>query len=123
MMAADQLGFGRSNALKVELDESEDEFVFRAWEDLMTRAWQEEGGGALRRKELTRALNVIAEFRGSRFLKSKASESYVEMTPERAYSTLEVPPDVDEEMLITVYKMRVCKLLIFNLHVSSFFTP
>lgn len=29
------------------------------------------------------------------------------MSPESAYSTLEVPMEVDEEMLITIYSLRV----------------
>ncbi|KAF8531532.1 hypothetical protein JB92DRAFT_2691869 [Gautieria morchelliformis] len=105
--AALMLGFGRSNALKVELEESEEEFIFRAWSDAMIRAWKDPDGGTARRKDLTRALNIIAEARGSRFLKLKAQDSKTALTPERAYQTLEVPSDVDEEMLLTVYKMRV----------------
>lgn len=105
--AATMLGFGRSNALKVDLEESEDEFVFRAWSDAMTRAWKDSDGGVVRRKELSQALSIIAEARGSRYLKLKAEDTRTAMTPERAYQTLDVPSDVDEEMLITVYKMRV----------------
>jgi ubiquitin carboxyl-terminal hydrolase 25 len=105
------LGFGRSNALKVELEESEEEFIFCAWSDAMIRAWKDSDGGTARRKDLSRALNIIAEARGSRFLKLKAQDSKTALTPERAYQTLEVPSDVDEEMLLTVYKMRVGDLL------------
>lgn len=108
--AALMLGFGRSNALKVDLNGSEEEFVFRAWSDAMTRAWKESDGGAARRKDLTQALNIIAEARGSRFLKQKAQDPKAAMTPERAYQTLEVPSDVEEVVLIAVYKMRVCDL-------------
>ncbi|GJJ13561.1 hypothetical protein Clacol_007816 [Clathrus columnatus] len=107
VQAADALGFGRTNDLKVDLDESEDEFVWRAWELLMTQAWKEPDGGAAHRKTLTRYLHIIAEARKSKFLKQKASDSIAELTPERAYGTLEVPQYVDEEMLIAVYKMRV----------------
>ncbi|KAF8581701.1 cysteine proteinase [Ramaria rubella] len=113
--AAQLLGFGRTNVLKVELEESEDEFVKRAWGDAMGRAWRvtQDGaesdgdGGAVKRRDLTRALHIIAEARGSRVLKNMARDSKAEMTPEVAYRTLQVPEDVDEEMLITVYKMRV----------------
>ena len=105
--AASILGFGKSNALKVDLDEAEEEFVFRAWSDAMTRAWKDQDGGAARRRELTQALNIVAEARGSRFLKQKAQDSKAALTPQKAYQTLEVPSDVDEAMLITVYKMRV----------------
>ncbi|KAF8529679.1 hypothetical protein BU17DRAFT_79749 [Hysterangium stoloniferum] len=110
--SATLLGFGRTNSLRVDLEESEDEFVYSAWDLEMTSAWkgveQEKwDGGASRRQELTRALHVIAESRGSRMLKNKANESLAEMTPEKAYGTLEVPPDVEEEMLITIYKLRV----------------
>ena len=34
------------------------------------------------------------------------------MSPESAYSTLEVPKEVDESMLITIYSMRVRELMI-----------
>ncbi|KIJ53984.1 hypothetical protein M422DRAFT_42272 [Sphaerobolus stellatus SS14] len=106
--AARMLGFGRDHDLKVELDEAEDEFVYQAWEHAIMPTWKEPDGH-IRRKDLTRALHVIAESRGSRILKEKAFEgdSSAEMTPEKAYGTLEVPPEVDEEMLITVFNMRV----------------
>lgn len=116
--AALMLGFGRSNALKVDLDESEEEFVFRAWSDAMTRAWKDPDGGAARRRDLTQALNIIAEKRGSRFLKHKAQDSKASLTPQKAFQTLDVPSDVDEDMLITVYKMRVSDLFCAILNVA-----
>lgn len=107
IQAAGALGFGRTNALKIDLKESEDEFVLQAWEHLMTQAWKEPDGGAGLRKALTRALHIIAESRSSTFLKQKALESNAELTPEKAYGTLEVPSEVDDEMLVTIYKLRV----------------
>lgn len=107
MEAANTLGFGRNNALKIDLKESEDDFVLQAWEHLMTQAWKEPDGGANNRKALTRALHIIAESRSSTLLKQKALDSNAELTPEKAYGTLEVPFDVDEEMLITIYKLRI----------------
>jgi hypothetical protein len=32
------------------------------------------------------------------------------MTPERAYTTLEVPSEIDDGMLITIFSMRVSSL-------------
>jgi len=104
------LGFGRSNALKVDIDEAEDEFIFCAWNDAMTRAWKDQDGGAAQRRILIHALNIVAEARGSLFLKQKAQDGKTALTPQKAYQTLEVPSDVDEDMLITVYKMRVSDL-------------
>ncbi|KAF8578785.1 hypothetical protein K439DRAFT_1621061 [Ramaria rubella] len=63
-------------------------------------------GDAMGRKELTRALHIIAETWGSRVSKDVARDSKAEMTPEAAYRTLQVPEDVDEETLITLYKMQ-----------------
>lgn len=101
------LGFGRTNALKVDLAESDEEFVLSAWRDAMTRAWKDQDGGVGRRKELTHALELVAEARGSRRLRAEAKDSKADLTPEKAYQTLVVPPDVEEAMLITVYNMRV----------------
>jgi len=50
----------------------------------------------------------IAEVRGSQALWKKWEQAKDGgMTPERAYSTLEVPSEIDDGMLITIFSMRV----------------
>jgi ubiquitin carboxyl-terminal hydrolase 25/28 len=83
-----------------------------AWKGAEQNKWDHADGGAAKRQDLTRALHVIAESRGSRTLKNKANDSLAEMTPEKAYGTLEVPPDIEEEMLITIYKLRVRRTVV-----------
>lgn len=118
--AAKRLGFGLHNDIKVNLEEFEDGFVYNAYEHAMTRSWKEDASIATR-KDLTRALHIIAEHRGSKDLKAKAEEGdgSAEMIPEKAYLTLEVPENVDEEMLITVYKMRVRIISFHHQHIKN----
>lgn len=105
------LGFGRENELGVELDEDvEDEFIVKAWKDAMKRTWRlPEADTSQKRMELTDAFKVVADARGSQTLLEawKEGKKNTGMSPDAAYSTLEVPSDVDEEMLITVYNFRV----------------
>ncbi|KAK7063918.1 USP domain-containing protein [Favolaschia claudopus] len=90
--AANILGFGPDGPLK--------ECVKRSWRDL-------EGGSRLQ-TDATKALKIIADSRGSHSLQKVWEHGKRGiMSPERAYDTLEVPKDVDEEMLITVFTMRI----------------
>ncbi|KZT22681.1 cysteine proteinase [Neolentinus lepideus HHB14362 ss-1] len=106
--AATALGFGQNNRLRVDFEaDTDDEFIKGAWRDALREAWKSPES-ASRRREVQDALMVVAQARGSRKLMELYSEEQGSgMTPERAYSTLEVPADVDEEMLITVFLMRV----------------
>ena len=106
---ARQLGFGRNNDLGVELDSDvDDEFIARAWRSARQRAWMNPGDASQRRAALNDALKVVAEQRGSAALmKVWMEEKGSGMSPETAYQTLDVPRDVDETMLLTVYSMRV----------------
>lgn len=115
------LGFGRDNALGVELDhEVDDEFILRAWRDGLKRSWRvsegASGDGSERRAELKEALKMLAEARPSRRLMDAwKHEKSSGMSPDAAYSTLGVPKDVDEEMLLTVYSFRVSvKLCVYS---------
>ncbi|KAH9884671.1 cysteine proteinase [Cubamyces lactineus] len=107
--AAKILGFGRDGELRVELDnEIEDDFIAQAWRSARQRAWQDPSNAATRRAKLNDALRLIAEHRGSeKLLKVWNDEKGSGMSPDTAYTTLEVPKDVDETMLLTVYSMRV----------------
>lgn len=102
------LGFGKDNILGIDLDEvDDDEFVIRAWKDAMNRISKDADAASVR-VDLVDAFKIIADLRGS----SKLQEAWERnkspmMTLESAYSVLEVPKDVDETMLLTVFNMRV----------------
>ena len=106
---AQMLGFGRDNDLAVELDSDvDDEFIARAWRSARQRAWMSVGDASQKRAQLNDALKVVAEQRGSAALiKVWMEEKGSSMLPETAYQPLDVPRDVDETMLLTVYSMRV----------------
>ncbi|KAJ8084920.1 ubiquitin-specific protease ubp2 [Marasmius tenuissimus] len=103
------LGFGPDGPLRVDFDSDiEEEFIENAWKECVKRSWLDPRGGELQ-KNANEALRVIAESRGSvrlRELYEKGKNSLM-MTPDRAYDVLEVPKDVDESMLITVFTMRL----------------
>ena len=106
------LGFGSDNTLRVDIQDVEDEFVVSAWEDAMKRAWREDEKKAVEHRAALRdAFRIVGESRGSKSLKRIYDEAdkFGDMTPEKAHSTLEVPRGVPDDMLITVYNMRVRK--------------
>ncbi|CDO68482.1 hypothetical protein BN946_scf184499.g7 [Trametes cinnabarina] len=107
--SAKVLGFGRDGELGVELDdEVDDDFIIQAWRSARQRAWQSPTDATDRRAKLNDALRLVAEHRGSeKLFKAWNDEKGSGMSPETAYSTLEVPKEVDEAMLLTVYSMRV----------------
>ncbi|TCD66521.1 ubiquitin-specific protease ubp2 [Steccherinum ochraceum] len=103
------LGFGRDNELGVELDEDVDEeFILRAWKDGIKRSWRMAEGGSEKRVELNEAFKMLAEERESiRLMDVWKYDKGVGMSPDTAYSTLEVPADTDDGMLLTIYSLRV----------------
>ncbi|KAI3622739.1 ubiquitin carboxyl-terminal hydrolase [Moniliophthora roreri] len=107
--AAETLGFGSNGALRVDYDNDiEDEFIENAWKECIKRSWTEADPRTLQRAA-NDALRIVAEAKGSVGLKAlydKGNNSLM-LTPERAYDVLEVPRDIDETMLITIFGMRV----------------
>ena len=92
----------------MELDDDvDDDFILNAWKNGLKRSWKEPGGGAQRRTDLNDSFKVLADYRGSVILRSAYKWEKSVMSPDVAYNTLDVPRDVDEGMLLTVYSMRV----------------
>ena len=112
--AAKTLGFGSDNVLGVDYDEEiPDDFVENAWRDSVKRSWRDPDNGSDTQRLSNEAFRILAETRSSIGLrKSWEAGKNKYMNPERAYNTLEIPKDVDDYMLITVYNMRVCRFIL-----------
>lgn len=108
--ASTMLGFGVENLLRVEYDEDvEDEFIENAWRSCVKRSWQDLQHGSETLRHANDSFRILAETRGSvKLWKLWENGKNMYMNPDRAYSTLEVPKEFDDTMLITVYNMRVC---------------
>lgn len=107
--AASTLGFGPDGLLSVDYDdEIPDEFVENAWKDCVKRSWRDHNNGSELHRKANEAFRILAEARGSVRLKKvwEAGKNKY-MNPDRAYDTLEIPKDVDDHMLITVFTMRL----------------
>ncbi|KAH9913522.1 uncharacterized protein B0H18DRAFT_1047995 [Fomitopsis serialis] len=103
------LGFGKDGELGVEFDgEIDDKFILDAWRNARRRTWADPVKGGEMRMRLNDALKIIADARNSQTVDSAWNqEKGSVMSPETAYATLEVPKDMDETMLLTIYAMRV----------------
>ncbi|GLB43607.1 putative peptidase C19 family protein [Lyophyllum shimeji] len=111
--AAQILGFGPEGPLGVDYDETdvEESFLESAWRECIKRSWRDPERGSELLRSANEAFRMLAEARGSESLRRvwETGKDRV-MTPEKAYDTLEVPKDVDDFMLITVYNMRMEEL-------------
>lgn len=107
--AAGVLGFGKDGALRLELeDDIEDDFLAEAWRTAVKSAWRDAKDCTQLQRDANEAFRVIAQSRGSKKLMKLWSESSKnQMDPSRAYSVLEVSADVDDELVLTVFMMRV----------------
>jgi ubiquitin carboxyl-terminal hydrolase 25 len=110
VQAASTLGFGADGSLRLDYDdEIEDEFVINAWKDCIKRSWLDstDRDPGTTQRMANDAFKVLAQTRGSLKMVTMWEQNRDAMTPEKAYDTLEVPRDVDDLMLITIYNMRV----------------
>jgi len=107
--AATTLGFGVDNLLKVDYDRDvPDDFVESAWKDCIKRSWRDPVHGSETHRLANEAFRILAESRGSITLRRVwESSKNIIMNPDRAYETIEIPKDMDDGMVITVYNMRV----------------
>jgi ubiquitin carboxyl-terminal hydrolase 25/28 len=119
--AITSLGFGADNVLRVEYDEDiPEEFIENAWKECIKRSWRDPEHGSETQRFANDSFRILAEMRGSDKLRRtwEIGKNYY-MNPERAYSTLEVPKDVDDYMLITVYNMRVCSSCLYRVRYAN----
>lgn len=107
--AASTLGFGAEGPLAVDCDtDIPDSFIENAWRECVKKSWKDQENGADHLRAATDALKILAEARGSEDLKKIWYNGKDKMmNPDQAYSLLEVPHDIEESMLITIYNMRV----------------
>jgi ubiquitin carboxyl-terminal hydrolase 25/28 len=113
------LGFGKEGHLRVEFESDiPEQFIADAWRDLVRRAWRDTVQGAELQREANEAFRIVAEARGSVKLWQswESGQSKAMMNPDRAYDTLEIPKEVDDAMLLTVFMMRVCFRLLLYAH-------
>lgn len=115
------LGFGRDNLLRVDYEDDIDEdFLVGAWRDWLKRAWRDSKDGAQRLRDANDAFRIVAESRGSVNLRKLWEDSTRDsIDPSRAYTILEVPPDVADPMLISVFTVRVCAPIVHQYIVPS----
>jgi ubiquitin carboxyl-terminal hydrolase 25/28 len=107
--AVTTLGFGTEGPLSLDFDdETPESFIENAWKECLKRSWRDPEHGPEMLREATEAFRILAEARGSDKLRKvwETGKDRV-MNPDKAYDTLEVPKDVDDAMLITVFTMRV----------------
>ncbi|KAH7916387.1 hypothetical protein BJ138DRAFT_1139617 [Hygrophoropsis aurantiaca] len=107
--ASRALGFGHDGPLSVEFeDDVPDQFIVDAWRDTVRRAWRDPQDGSQRQRDANDGFRIIAESKGNAQLRKLWEDSSKsQMDPSRAYSLLEIPQETDDEMLLTVFGMRV----------------
>lgn len=122
--ACSELGFGMDNDLKLDIEDVEPDFVGKAYTDAVARTYSAvhtmnaaswinttslDAVNERKRKSLRDALRIVAEGLGDVQLYElwKKAGQYGFMDPNKAYLTLDVPAETTDEMLMTVYQMRV----------------
>lgn len=108
--AVEVLGFGYEGTLRIDYDEEvPEDFLEGAWRECVKKSWRDPEHSAEMQRQANEAFRIVAEARGSvRLRKIWEMGKDKLMNPARAYDTLEVPNDVEDTMLITIFSMRVC---------------
>lgn len=119
------LQLGPDSPLLVTIFEADAGFLERAYKELLNQTyrppesapstWSDDVKMKMepteRRQQLKDALRIAAEGTGKEEFYQvwkKINEPWSSMDPEKAYTTLGVPNDTTDEMLLTVYSLRVC---------------
>lgn len=99
-----------NNDLGVDLDSDvEDDFIENAWKEAVKKSWKDPERGADLERDANGAFRIIAEAKSRPKLRQIwQTKKNTLMSPDRAYKVLEIPESVDDNMLITVFAMRVC---------------
>lgn len=123
------LGFGEDLPLMVEIHEADTSFLENAFKRLLFETWkpptdppsswsddiQMRLEPSQQRQHLKDALRIIAEGTGrDDFYQiwKRANEAWSTMDPEKAYSILGIPKETSDDMLLTVFSLRVCLSLL-----------
>jgi ubiquitin carboxyl-terminal hydrolase 25/28 len=122
--ALDTLQLGEDSPLLLGIFETDATFLENAYKQLLYETWRPPTAAPSswseqvkmkmepgeRRQVLKNAVRIAAEGTGrEEFYQvwKKISEPWSSMDPEKAYTTLGVPKDTTEDMLLTVYNLRV----------------
>ncbi|KAF9532093.1 hypothetical protein CPB83DRAFT_867950 [Crepidotus variabilis] len=101
------LGFGTDNLLRVDYDEDvPEDFLEHAWKDAIKRAWRDDSTSESLHVA-NNAFRILAELRNSVKLKYAFDTGKSKLDPDKAYNTLEIPKEVEEDIVVTVYQMRL----------------
>lgn len=139
------LGFGPERPLQLEISEIDAEFLENAYKDLLRKTWKPQTtgygygvggdvgiGGELswnhdlkmrmgpdeRRQFLKESLKIVAEGTGKPefyAVYKRVCEPWAGMDPDKAYTTLGVPKDTTDDMLLTVHQLRVSKSKVWEM--------
>ncbi|PVG00890.1 cysteine proteinase [Serendipita vermifera] len=124
MEALSLLQFGEDLPLMIDIFDADAEYLENSYKSLLhetwrpstgtTPTWHSESHSKLgpdeRRQQLKMAVRMIAEGTGrEEFYEvyKKITQPWASMDPDKAYSVLCVPKDTPDEMVLTVYNLRV----------------
>lgn len=104
--SAKLLGFGLDQELAVEYDDDDvsRDFLENAWKHMLKKAYKESSQHV---NGINLAFRMLSEARLDVVARKLWSDMSNMMSPEQAYHTLEVPAEVDDYMLVTIFNLRV----------------
>jgi ubiquitin carboxyl-terminal hydrolase 25/28 len=122
------LQFGEDLPLMIDIFDADAEYLENSYKSLLHETWrpstgtipswtgesQSKLGPDERRQQLKMAVRTIAEGTGREEFYDvwkKINEPWASMDPDKAYSVLCVPKDTPDEMVLTVYSLRVRKFI------------